>query len=627
MAYGQGLEVENWHSDSQLDRVLASLKSQWRRWQNVVKSMSIDPETVAEVASEDLQLLRDNVANIVLTVGGIAGVSWLFAEFAPEIAVLTTEIAAVSPRAQRIIEGIKKLAAQSPRLMMVANAGVHLEKWFWAAWTAQTPDQLKAANKKFIDLLVVIAAAPTQQRAGATWRVPAPSGGTANVPALRTGGQTALERLQSAFLPGLRTAPATTVGAGTVLLPNYFAASNNDGLFTGGGGPSSDFGAAFEPPSLLRPESVGEVSVNRSRVDQMIDLVPADMLTKLKRFGFDEAQFAMFAERAPIHAPNTVTGEILPLAASDLSVYPLVGTPDYKRLFQLGEQAIERGEVGVIFIAGGMATRYKGVVKAAAPVAEGQTFLTVKAADARATSPNVPIFVMTSAATHEGIVQHAAERGLTDLKFFPQFASLRFTPTGELFFEKGQPSLYSTGHGDLIPALRVSGELAQFLARGGKYLLMSNIDNLPASLDPVVIGSHIASGADMTAEVVRKRDGDAGGAPARVNGRPQIVESFRFPASFPQHTLPHFNPNTFVFTAQAIDRDFPFTFFRVAKTVDGEKAIQFEQLVGQVPEFLDEDKVHFLEVPRTRFLPIKVPEDLKANESDIRAIIRRIFGS
>jgi len=168
-------------------------------------------------------------------------------------------------------------------------------------------------------------------------------------------------------------------------------------------------------------------------------------------------------------------------------------------------------------------------------------------------------------------------------------------------------------------AARIRGVLDAFRASGGKVLYMSNVDNLAATLDPAVIGAHLASGAKITAEVVRKEPGDRGGAPARVEGVPQIVESFRFPKAFDQDSLPLFNTNTFAFDAEAIDRDFELTFFRVEKKVEDATVIQFERLVGQLTAFLPS---HFLEVPRARFLPVKDPEELEQRRPDIEALLR-----
>jgi UTP--glucose-1-phosphate uridylyltransferase len=233
----------------------------------------------------------------------------------------------------------------------------------------------------------------------------------------------------------------------------------------------------------------------------------------------------------------------------------------------------------------------------------------------------MPIYGMTSSATHDKIVEQVKAERFTGVECFPQHVSLRLLPSGELFREDGQPSPYATGHGDLTFALRDRGILGRFRAAGGKLLYMSNVDNVAATLDPAVVGAHLASGAKVTAEVVRKVPGDRGGTPARVDGRPQIIEAFRFPKQFDQDSLVLFNTNSFVFDAEAIDRDFNLTFFRVEKSVDKTKVIQFERLVGELTAFLPS---HFLEVPRTRFLPVKDPEELEARRPDIVALLHEL---
>ena len=339
---------------------------------------------------------------------------------------------------------------------------------------------------------------------------------------------------------------------------------------------------------------------------------------ELDRFGFDEAQLELFAARAAKRESTVIAGEIAQLAHGESIALPPPGTPDHDRLVMRGKQALARSDVGVVILAGGMATRVGGVVKAAVPVAGGKSFLAVKVADARLAAPRAPIYVMTSAATHDRIVEQVRSEDL-NVECFPQLVSLRLTPQGELHLDDSKPSPYATGHGDLTFALRARGVLAAFRARGGKVLYMSNVDNVAATLDPAVIGAHLASGAKITAEVVRKEPGDRGGAPARVDGQPQIIEAFRFPPTFDQDSLPLFNTNSFVFDAEAIDRDFDLTFFRVEKKVEAATVIQFERLVGQLTAFLPS---HFLEVPRSRFLPVKDPEELELRRADIEALLR-----
>jgi UTP--glucose-1-phosphate uridylyltransferase len=360
--------------------------------------------------------------------------------------------------------------------------------------------------------------------------------------------------------------------------------------------------------------------------------IKEDVLHELERFGFDVEQLGRFADRVAETSDNYLTGTITPPASTDVSALPPRGTPDHAALVARGEQALRDKQVGVVVLAGGMATRFGGVVKAAVPVVEGRSFLELKHADIRNLSArlgvSIPTYVMTSFATHDRIVSQVREERLerddARIVCFPQLVSLRLTTSGELFHEDdGELSPYATGHGDLTFALRRSGVLGRFRRQGGKLLFMSNVDNLGATLDPAIIGAHLERGAKITAEVVRKDPGDKGGAPARVDGQPQIVEAFRFPPSFDQNQIPLFNTNTFVFDAEAIDRDFDLTFFRVEKKVGNAKVVQFERLVGQLTAFLPS---HFLEVPRSgdggRFQPVKDPEEMQQRLPEITEILR-----
>lgn len=351
----------------------------------------------------------------------------------------------------------------------------------------------------------------------------------------------------------------------------------------------------------------------------------------LTPYGFDEGLLQTFAQRLATSPSNAVKGALVPPLPGDVRVLPKPGTPEREQLAKKGLQALKSGYVGAVVLAGGMATRFGGVVKATVPVLGEKSFLELKHDDiarvARKAGRAIPTYVMSSFATHERITRHVDEQRLTtngrpDVHVFPQFVSLRLTPAGELFREAdGSLSPYATGHGDLTHALRRSGMLEQFRARGGRVLVMSNVDNLGATLDPALVGLHLELGSKVTAEVVRKAPGDKGGAPARLDGVPQIIEGFRFPAAFDQDTIPVFNTNTFLLDAESIDRDFSLPYYRVEKQVDGKPAIQFERLVGELTAHLP---TRFVEVEREgpdgRFLPAKDPEELAQRLPDIRAI-------
>ena len=354
----------------------------------------------------------------------------------------------------------------------------------------------------------------------------------------------------------------------------------------------------------------------------------------LQRYGFEDIPFDSLTKRllsGEVGADqNRIVGQVEPPDEGDLRALPPLGGDVRRALSERGEEAMRRGEVASVILAGGMATRFGGVVKAAVEVLDGQSFLELKlkdiAAVAERADATIPVYLMTSFATHEAIREMAEPLSTAQCPIlsFPQFISLRLTPEGELFRDgSGALSPHAPGHGDLTFALRRSGILQRFREAGGKTLMMSNVDNLTATLDPAVIGAHLEAGTALTAEMAPKEAGDKGGAPARVDGRAQIVEAFRFPEDFDQERIPVFNTNTFVLDAEAIDADFPLTWFAVNKTVDGKPAVQFERLVGELTAFLESS---FLRVerhgPDARFQPIKTPDDVDKERPAIVAALK-----
>jgi len=359
----------------------------------------------------------------------------------------------------------------------------------------------------------------------------------------------------------------------------------------------------------------------------------SDTRALLERYGFDENQFSELRQsfvQGELGADgNRLRGRVEPPAPGDLVRLPPPDSEARNALAARGIEAMRRGQVGCVILAGGMATRFGGVVKAAVPAIGDRSFLSLKLGGIRLAAEQVdarvPAFVMTSFATDSEIRRMLEELDSPSVPVtaFSQFVSLRLRPDGELFREGKGVSAYAPGHGDLSFALRRSGILTKFIASGGKLLYMSNVDNLAATLDPAVIGAHLSGGRAITAEVVSKDPGDAGGAPARVDGTLQIVESFRFPAGFDEASIPVFNVNSFVLDAVAIDRDFPLSWFVVRKKVAGQEAIQFEHLVGELTAFLPTQCLHVdREGPDGRFQPVKDPEELERRAPRIESMLR-----
>jgi UTP--glucose-1-phosphate uridylyltransferase len=350
----------------------------------------------------------------------------------------------------------------------------------------------------------------------------------------------------------------------------------------------------------------------------------------LERFGFDEALFETLRARVArgelSPASNVVEGTLEPPDPSELTPLPEPGEPGFDDAHTAGVEALRAGEVAQIVLAGGMATRFGGVVKAVLEAVDGLSFLEAKLAATRAlegvVGAEVPVALMTSFATDEVVRGHVAERALGEPVVFHQFVSLRLESDGELFLdEDGKPSPYAPGHGDLFRALRRSGTLDLLRERGVRVVTVSNVDNLGARVDAAVVGIHLQSGRPVTAEVARK-EGDIGGAPVRVDGRLQLLEGPRFSPTFDQELVPVFNTNTAVFDLDALDAEYDLTWMYVEKEVGERTAVQLERVYHEVTRFLP---TTYLVVPRRgprgRFLPIKTPDDLAGARDDLRELL------
>jgi UTP--glucose-1-phosphate uridylyltransferase len=367
-------------------------------------------------------------------------------------------------------------------------------------------------------------------------------------------------------------------------------------------------------------------------LEAQLSALPADVKASLTGSGFNAARLVQLAEplRRGVAADNLVKGRIAPPAPGDVVTLPEPGSTEHARLEALGRAALERGDYALVVLAGGMATRMGGVVKALVDALPGKSFLDLRLREVEVLRERygaaAPLWLMTSQSTDEKIkAALGARRKGDEVATFLQELSLRLTPDGNIFLgADGRPSEHAPGHGDLPDALKRSGLLERFVARGGKTLMMTNIDNLGGTLDPVILGFHLAHGLPVTSEVVDKLGSDRGGIPARVDDKPCVLEEFRIPPTFDPATVRVFNTNVFHFDAKALlELDMPWTFFTVTKQVEGQSVVQFERLVNEVTSVLP---TKYLHLPRTgaqsRFLPVKDNDELAARLPEIELIAR-----
>jgi len=190
------------------------------------------------------------------------------------------------------------------------------------------------------------------------------------------------------------------------------------------------------------------------------------------------------------------------------------------------------------------------------------------------------------------------------------------------------------GHGDIYPSILGSGLLDRLLADGKKYLFVSNADNLGATLDLWLLAFFAESGAPFLMEVTRRIGADRkGGHLAIRKSNNQLL--LRELAQCPDADLNYFqdidrhryfNTNSLWIQLDQLRTELDrgggllsLPLIQNVKTVDprdktSPKVYQLETAMGAAIEcFAGATAV---EVPRSRFVPVKTTADLLAIRSD-----------
>jgi UDP-N-acetylglucosamine pyrophosphorylase len=190
------------------------------------------------------------------------------------------------------------------------------------------------------------------------------------------------------------------------------------------------------------------------------------------------------------------------------------------------------------------------------------------------------------------------------------------------------------GHGDIYPSLLGSGLLKGLLATGKKYLFVSNADNLGATLDLRLLAFFADSGVPFLMEVTRRTPVDRKGghiAKRKSDGHFLLRESAQCPGTdleafqdIERHRF--FNTNSLWVRLEALDNALearngllPLPMIENVKTVDprdkfSPKVYQLETAMGAAIECFGDARA--IEVPRSRFAPVKTTSDLLAVRSD-----------
>ncbi len=297
---------------------------------------------------------------------------------------------------------------------------------------------------------------------------------------------------------------------------------------------------------------------------------PADLVQRLKSHGQEHVLFGWDAL-----APERRTALANQLAAIDLdeiarlyanrdkveavpsgdrlAPIPMVAadaiSPETTRL---GHEALARGELAVLLVAGGQGTRLGfDKPKGQFPIGpvSNKTLFQFHAdkvfALARRYGKPVPFLVMTSPATHADTVSYfESERyfglGEANVRFFQQgtMPAVDIT-TGRLLLD-APGTLFSSpnGHGGTLTAVAESGLLDEVARAGVRHIFYFQVDNPLVKIgDPAFLGRHVADRSEASSKAISKAHAkEKMGVLAQIDGRCGIVEYSDLPDALAHET-------------------------------------------------------------------------------------------
>ncbi|CAN6481487.1 unnamed protein product [Victoria cruziana] len=249
---------------------------------------------------------------------------------------------------------------------------------------------------------------------------------------------------------------------------------------------------------------------------------------------------------------------------------------------------------------------------------------------------NVPLVLMNSFNTHDDtlkIVEKYTNANIQIHTFnqsqYPRLVVEDFLPL-PCKGQAGKDGWYPPGHGDVFPSLLNSGKLDTFLAQGKEYVFVANSDNLGAVVDIKILNHLVKNQNEYCMEVTPKTLADVkGGTLISYEGRVQLLEIAQVPNEhvneFKSITkFKIFNTNNLWVNLNAIKRLVEADALKMEiipnpKEVDGVKVLQLETAAGAAIRFFD--RAIGVNVPRSRFLPVKATSDLLLVQSDLYTVV------
>lgn len=268
-------------------------------------------------------------------------------------------------------------------------------------------------------------------------------------------------------------------------------------------------------------------AVGKATLARQLDEVDLPLLQRLHASFGQPHQWAELAQRAAPPAAFRVQAE---------SENPFSRAAARQR----GQAALAAGDVAMILVAGGQGTRLgfahpKGMLPVG-PVSKRTLFqihIDKLHAVAERFGKTVPLYVMTSPATHDETVQFLDAH---DWFGYPEACRAIFcqgtmpavdAENGQLLItDAGTLFQAPDGHGGMLAALARSGRLDALVERRIRHVFYCQIDNPLAQVcDPVTLGYHILAESEMSSQAIPKQDPlQKVGNLVSIDGKVHVIE-------------------------------------------------------------------------------------------------------
>eukprot|EP01097_Dermamoeba_algensis_P004727 TRINITY_DN3047_c0_g1_i2.p1 TRINITY_DN3047_c0_g1~~TRINITY_DN3047_c0_g1_i2.p1 ORF type:complete len:497 (+),score=107.88 TRINITY_DN3047_c0_g1_i2:102-1592(+) len=275
--------------------------------------------------------------------------------------------------------------------------------------------------------------------------------------------------------------------------------------------------------------------------------------------------------------------------------------------------------------------------KSAIEVRSEATFLDITVQQVEALNSkygvSVPLILMNSFNTHEQtlkIIEKYKGSSLKILTFnqsrYPRILKDTLTPMPGSYYDD-PTHWFPPGHADVFESLRNSGFLKKLQEQGVEYVFISNVDNLGATVDLNILHHLVESKAEFIMELTDKTKADVkGGTLIEYEGKAKLLEIAQVPGDKVEEfksikKFKIFNTNNLWVSLPAIDRLLDENAFQSMdliinpKVEKGKGVVQLERAAGAAIQYFKGS--HGVNVPRTRFLPVKSTSDLFVIQSNL----------